>query len=108
MALLVLYGNNAPLVADDIAAMRVTVGTYMVLRFSQAACFAYYTLASPFHRFQNRLYAGLTVLGLVFGVPLMLEDVGIRVKIGIVVGWIIWEVSRWNVVVNDGELGKPE
>ena len=93
MALLVLYSNNAPLVGEDLAAMRVTVGTYMVLRFSQVSLFAYYTPASPFHRFQERLYAGLITVGLCFGIPLMLESVTIRSKIALVVDWIAWEVS---------------
>ena len=34
MAVLIVYGNNAPLVDEEISAMRSTVGAYMVARMS--------------------------------------------------------------------------
>ena len=44
MALLVLYGNNANFVGESLDSLRITVATYMVIRFSQAMFFVYYSI----------------------------------------------------------------
>ena len=58
MALLVLYGNNATLVAEDIGAMRATVGAFMAARFTVMLVYIISSFASFQHRPQARLMAG--------------------------------------------------
>ena len=58
MALLVIYGNNATLVAEDIGAMRTTVGAFMAARFTVMCVYIISSFASFQHRPQARLMAG--------------------------------------------------
>lgn len=92
MALLVVYGNNAVFVAEDVGAMRLTVGTYMVLRFSQICLYGLYSIASHHHRTQNRAYFLMILVGLCIWIPLLFESISIRVKIGVAVIGILYEV----------------
>lgn len=94
MALLVVYGNNAVFVVDDISAMRLTVGTYMVLRFSQICFYALYSIASHHHRTQNRAYFVLISVGLCILIPLFFESISLRVKIAVAVIGILYEVGN--------------
>jgi hypothetical protein len=93
MALLVVYGNNAVYVAEDPAAMRLTVATYMVLRFSQICFYALYSVASHHHRTQNRAYFLMILLGMCIWIPLLFESVSLRAKAGIAVVGIFYEVG---------------
>lgn len=93
MAVLVVYGNNANLVAEDIGALRATVVSYMVLRFSQICFYAIYSIASHHHRTQNRAYFLLIAVGICIWIPLLFESVSLRTKVAVAVVGIIYEVS---------------
>jgi hypothetical protein len=90
MALLVLYGNNANQVRESIHALRATVGAYQCIRFTQLSFFFMYSVASHHHRTQNRIYAGLTFLGLLIWIPLYFETVSDKAKIAVTVIAIVW------------------
>jgi low temperature requirement protein LtrA len=53
--------------------------------------FLMYSFASHHHRLQNRIYAGLTFIGLFIWVPLYFEDVSDHAKIGVAFAALIWE-----------------
>ncbi|KIX02059.1 uncharacterized protein Z518_07998 [Rhinocladiella mackenziei CBS 650.93] len=91
MALLVVYGNNANLVTEDIGAIRLTVATYMVLRFSQICLYALYSIASHHHRTQNRAYFLAILVGLCIWIPLLFESISLRTKIAVAVVGIVYE-----------------
>lgn len=93
MAVLVVYGNNANLVAEDIGALRATVVSYMVLRFSQICFYALYSIASHHHRSQNRAYFILISIGICIWIPLLFESVSVRTKVTITIIGIIYEVG---------------
>lgn len=95
MALLILYGNNANEVGNDIHALRATVGAYNCIRFTQLSFFFLYSVASHHHRTQNRIYAGLTFLGLCLWIPLYFESVSHRAKIAVAVVAILWEETAY-------------
>jgi low temperature requirement protein LtrA len=97
MALLVLYGNNAPLVSEDISAMRTTVGAYMVARFTIMLTYWIYSFASIEHRPQARIFASLNFVGLLIWMPLLIgeENVSLRAKIAVAVIAIIYEEIVW-------------
>jgi hypothetical protein len=96
MALLVIYGNNATLVADDLGAMRTIVGMYI-----HGGCFTVMlvlvtsSFASFQHRPQARLMAGLIFVSLLTWMPLYFEAVSIRAKIAVAVVGIIFEEAAW-------------
>ncbi|KAJ5109982.1 hypothetical protein N7532_002627 [Penicillium argentinense] len=81
MAVLVVYGNNAPLVDEDIGAMRAAVGSYMVARVTCNLTHLVFSFASYHHRRQQRLWAGLSTLTLCIYIPLFFENISIRGKI---------------------------
>lgn len=93
MSLLVIYGNNAVYVAQDIGSLRATVGSYMVLRFSQICFYAVSSVASHHHRAQNRAYFALMLIGICIWIPLLCETVSDRAKIVTAVIAILYEVS---------------
>jgi len=93
MAVLVVYGNNANLVAEDIGALRATVISYMVLRFSQICFYGLYSIASHHHRTQNRAYFILISIGICIWIPLLFESVTTRTKVAVTIVGIIYEVS---------------
>ncbi|RVX69833.1 hypothetical protein B0A52_05667 [Exophiala mesophila] len=106
MTLLVIYGNNAVYVAQDLGALRATVGSYMVLRFSQICFYAVSSVASHHHRAQNRAYFALMLVGICIWIPLLCENVSDHAKIVAAVVAILYEdasyvisfgpwVSRW-------------
>ena len=92
MALLVLYGNNANFVGESLTSLRITVATYMVIRFTQATFFLYYSIASPHHRIQNRCYVISEIILILLLIPLYFEDVSDRAKIAIAFIALIMEV----------------
>lgn len=81
MAVLVVYGNNAPLVDEDIGAMRAAVGSYMVARVTSNLAHLVFSFASYHHRRQQRLWVVLSSICLCIYIPLYFEDVSIRGKI---------------------------
>src|ERR1700712_5494489 len=85
MACLVFYGNNAPLVDEDIGALRTTVAAYMISRVSCVVAQIVYSFADYKHRVQQRLYAVLAICGLPLFIPLFIEDISIRNKIAVAV-----------------------
>ena len=93
MTLLVIYGNNAVYVAQDLGALRATVGSYMVLRFSQICFYAVSSVASHHHRAQNRAYFALMLVGICIWIPLLCENVSDHAKIVAAVVAILYEVS---------------
>ena len=97
MALLVVYGNNATLVAEDIGAMRTTVGAFMAARFTVMCVFTISSFASFQHRPQARLMAGLIFVSLLIWIPLYFESVSIRAKIAVAVVGIVFEEAAWIV-----------
>lgn len=95
MATLVVYGNNAPLVEEDIGAMRSAVGSYMVARLSCTAAHFYFSLASYHHRPQQRLWFGLSFFTLAIYIPLYFESVSIRGKIAAAAVAVFMEEISW-------------
>jgi low temperature requirement protein LtrA len=95
MALLVVYGNNATLVADDIGAMRTTVGAFMAARFTVMLVLIISSFASFQHRPQARLMAGLIFISLLIWIPLYFDTVSIRAKIAVAVVGIVLEEAAW-------------
>ncbi|KAJ8101951.1 bacterial low temperature requirement A protein-domain-containing protein [Lipomyces tetrasporus] len=95
MALLVMYGNNAVLVDEDISAMRTTVGVYMVARLSTTTTHLLYSFSSYHHRAQQRLWFWFTVVGLSIYIPLFVESISLRSKIAVASVGIIFEECAW-------------
>lgn len=85
MSLLVIYGNNATLVADDIGAMRTTVGAFMTAQFTVMLVLITTSFASFQHRPQTRIHAGFIFVSLLIWIPLYFEDVSIRAKVAVAV-----------------------
>lgn len=95
MAILVVFGNNATLVAEDIGALRSTVGAYLVARLSAMTAHFVYSFASYHHRAQQRLWVGLSFLGLLLYIPLFVEDISLRGKVAVAWVAIIVENGIW-------------
>lgn len=95
MTLLMIYGNNATLVEEDISAMRTTVASYLLARLTTVSTYALYSFASPYHRSQTRFYAVTTILGLCIWIPLFFESVSLRAKVAVAVVAIVYEEVVW-------------
>lgn len=95
MALLVVYGNNATRVDEDIEALRATVGVYMIARLTSIIIYISYSFASHQHRPQVRFYAFLSTIGLSIWIPLYFEDISIHAKIAVTVVAIVYEDVSW-------------
>jgi low temperature requirement protein LtrA len=95
MAILVVYGNNAVHVDEDIGAMRATVGAYLVARFSSNLTHLIYSFASYHHRVQQRLWFVLASMALCLYIPLFIEDLSFRSKIAVAATAIAVEESIW-------------
>ena len=95
MALMVLYGNNATLVAEDIVAMRTTVGAFMTARVTVMCVYITTSFASYQHRPQARLFAGLIFVSLFIWIPLFFDTVTIRAKIAVAVVGIVFQETAW-------------
>lgn len=95
MAILVVYGNNAPLVDEDIGAMRSAVAAYMVARVSCILAHLLFSVASYHHRPQQRLWAGLSVVCLCVYIPLYFESASIRGKIAAAAVGVCFEEAAW-------------
>lgn len=95
MAVLVVYGNNAVLVDEDIGAMRATVGAYMVARFSSNLTHLIYSFSSYHHRAQQRLWFVMSSGALCLYIPLYVESLSIRSKIAVAAVAICVEEFCW-------------
>ncbi|KAJ5887699.1 hypothetical protein N7495_007740 [Penicillium taxi] len=95
MATMVVYGNNAPLVDEDIGAMRSAVGAYMVARLSCASAHLLYSYSSYQHRPQQRLWFGVSIITLSIYIPLYFESVSIRGKIAAAAVAVLIEDASW-------------
>ncbi|KAJ5946159.1 hypothetical protein N7454_002998 [Penicillium verhagenii] len=95
MALMVVYGNNAPLVDDDISAMRAAVGSYMAARLSLGCMHLFNSIASYQHRPQQRLWLGLSIITLAVYIPLYFESVSLRGKVAAAAVAVVLEEIAW-------------
>lgn len=95
MAVMVVFGNNAPLVDEDIGAMRSTVAAYMIARVSSNTAHLIYSFASYHHRRQQRLWFCMSSVALCIYIPLYFESVSIRSKIAVAAVAIFVEECTW-------------
>jgi hypothetical protein len=95
MATLVVYGNNAPLVDEDISAMRSAVGAYIVARMSATLAHLFYSFSSYHHRAQQRLWFCTSIVGLCLYIPLFVESISLRKKIAVATVAIVFEEAAW-------------
>lgn len=95
MAVLIVYGNNAPLVDENISAMRATVGAYMVARMSANLSHLYYSFSSYHHRAQQRLWFVMSSLALCIYIPLFFESIPLRNKIAVAAVAEVLEEALW-------------
>lgn len=95
MAVLIVYGNNAPLVDEEISAMRSTVGAYMVARMTANSAHLFYSFSSYHHRAQQRLWFVMSSLALLVYIPLYFESVSLRSKIAVAAVAEVLEEGIW-------------
>lgn len=95
MAVLIVYGNNATLVDEDISAMRSTVGAYMVARMTANLAHLFYSFSSYHHRAQQRLWFVMSSIALCIYIPLYFESVSLRNKIAVAAVAEVLEESIW-------------
>jgi low temperature requirement protein LtrA len=95
MALLVMYGNNARIVDEEIGAMRAAVGSYLVARLSGMIAHLVYSFSSYHHRKQQRLWVALSFFSLCLFIPLFMENISLRSKVAVAWVAIIAEESIW-------------
>ena len=95
MALMVLYGNNATLVAEDIGAMRTAVGAFLAARLTVMIAYIVFSFASFQHRPQIRLLAVLIFVSMLVWIPLFFEGVSIRAKIAVAAVAITFQELSW-------------
>ncbi|KIW05434.1 uncharacterized protein PV09_03944 [Verruconis gallopava] len=95
MALLVMYGNNARIVDEDIGAMRSTVASYLAARVSGMIAHLVYSFSSYHHRRQQRLWVLLSLFTLCLFIPLFVEDLNLRSKAAVAWVAIIAEECAW-------------
>lgn len=108
MALLVAYGNNANEIADDIGAMRTTVGVYMTARFTIVVTYWAYSFANTEHRPQARIFATLNFVGVFLWIPLCFESVSLRGKVAVAVIAILYEEAVWIFAFGPWIKGRPK
>jgi hypothetical protein len=95
MAILIVYGNNAPLVDEEISAMRSTVGAYMVARMTANLAHLFYSFSSYHHRAQQRLWFVMSSIALCVYIPLYFESVSLRNKIAVAAVAEVLEEGIW-------------
>ncbi|OJJ36984.1 hypothetical protein ASPWEDRAFT_67296 [Aspergillus wentii DTO 134E9] len=95
MAVLMVYGNNASLVDEDIGALRSTVGAYMVARLSCNIAQLYYSFGSYHHRPQQRLWVALSTACLFIYIPLYVDTISLRHKIAVAAVAVVLEECVW-------------
>jgi low temperature requirement protein LtrA len=95
MAVLIVYGNNATLVQEDIGAMRATVGAYQVARMTSNITHLIYSFASYHHRAQQRLWFCLSSVALCIYTPLYVENISLRSKVAVAAVAIVVEECIW-------------
>lgn len=99
MALLVLYGNNAPHI-EELHALQTAAGAYICARFTTATAFLIASFASYHHRAQARLMWGSMMIGLCLCIPLFFGSISLRAKAGIVAAVIVWQESTWALTMS--------
>jgi low temperature requirement protein LtrA len=99
MALLVLYGNNAPHI-EELHALQTATGAYMAARFTTATAFLIASFASYQHRAQARVMWGGMLTGLCFCIPLFFESIPLRTKAGVVAGLVAWQELTFAVAMS--------
>ena len=99
MALLVLYANNAD-DAEEIGALRTTVGAYMCARLTTAHVFLISSFASYQHRLQARIAAACMFVDVLLCIPLFFESVSLRSKIAVVVIIIAFQEITWALTLS--------
>ena len=95
MAVLIVYGNNATDVENDIGAMRAAVGSYMTARLTSNTTHLIYSFSSYHHRAQQRLWFCLSTLALCIYIPLYIEDISLRSKVAVAAVAIVVEECIW-------------
>ncbi|KAJ5825415.1 hypothetical protein N7474_002553 [Penicillium riverlandense] len=95
MTTMVVYGNNAPRVDEEIGAMRSTVAAYMAARLSCSLAHLYYSFGDFRHRRQQRLWVSLSTVCLCVYIPLYFESVSIRGKIAAAAVAVSLEEMTW-------------
>src|ERR1700755_1820837 len=95
MAILVVFGNNATLVDEDIGAMRAAVGAYLAARLSAMLAHLVYSFSSYHHRAQQRLWVALSTIGLCIYIPLFFEGISLRSKVAVAWVAILTEEFFW-------------
>lgn len=83
MTLLILFGNNANYVAEDISYLRITTATYQVIRATQASMFLYNSFGDFRHRAQNRGYVVSELLVILLWIPMYFEDISQGAKVAV-------------------------
>lgn len=99
MALLVLYGNNAPH-AEDPHALQTATGAYMCARFTTASVFLISSFASYQHRTQARIMWGCMLVGLCLCIPLFVETISLRAKAAVVAVIIVYQEFTWAITLS--------
>ena len=99
MALLILYANNAPHI-EELTALRTTVGSYVVARFTTASALTIASFASYQHRTQARSLAIFMFIGLLLTIPLFLEGISLRAKAFNVLAIIVWQELTWGITLS--------
>jgi low temperature requirement protein LtrA len=82
-------------VDEDIGAMRAAVGAYLAARLSVMIAHLVYSFASYHHRAQQRLWVGLSFIGLCLYIPLFVDTISLRSKVAVAFVAIIVEECIW-------------
>lgn len=85
MVLMTFYGNNAIYVDTSISALRMSVGSYVLARFTLAIVKLVYSLTATHHAFQLRAHNFLVLCMLPLWTPLFLDSVSVHAKIALAV-----------------------
>jgi hypothetical protein len=96
MALMIMYGNNARVLDEDLGALRATVGTYMAARLTGMAAHLFYSFSSYHHRRQQRFWVVVSFFTLLLFIPLFIEDLSWRARIAVAWVAVIVEETAWN------------
>jgi low temperature requirement protein LtrA len=94
MALLILYGNNAPRINEGdggLSALRTSAGAYMCARFTTACAFLISSFASHYHRAQARFACGFMMGSALLCIPLFFESVPQKTKVILVVILVVYQ-----------------
>lgn len=90
-----VYGNNAPLVDEDIFYLRLCTGLYLAVHANITIISLLYSLSSRRYRAQLRLWAFLVAIASSFWVPLLSDKIPVRTKVALAVSGILFENISW-------------